>query len=55
MTELHKNGKALEQDVAHILDAPRDNGELQMIVSRPEVGAREIENLIGRLEHGVFS
>ena len=42
MTELHKNGKALEQDVAHILDAPRDNGELQMIVSRPEVGAREM-------------
>jgi putative toxin-antitoxin system antitoxin component (TIGR02293 family) len=30
-------------------------GQAPLTYSRTEVGAREVENLIGRLEHGVFS
>jgi putative toxin-antitoxin system antitoxin component (TIGR02293 family) len=30
-------------------------GETPMNYARTELGAREVENLIGRLEHGVFS
>jgi putative toxin-antitoxin system antitoxin component (TIGR02293 family) len=30
-------------------------GESPLRYSRTEIGAREVENLIGRLEHGVFS
>jgi putative toxin-antitoxin system antitoxin component (TIGR02293 family) len=30
-------------------------GETPLEFARTEVGAREVENLIGRLEHGVFS
>lgn len=30
-------------------------GRLPLDYSRTELGAREVENLIGRLEHGVFS
>ena len=30
-------------------------GEVPLLVSRTEVGALEVERLIGRLEHGVFS
>jgi len=30
-------------------------GQTPFAYSRTEVGAREVENLIGRLEHGVFS
>lgn len=30
-------------------------GRLPLNYSRTELGAREVENLIGRLEHGVFS
>jgi putative toxin-antitoxin system antitoxin component (TIGR02293 family) len=29
--------------------------ETPLAYSRTELGAREVENLIGRLEHGVFS
>lgn len=37
--------------------APRPalGGESPLAYCRTEVGAREVENLIGRLEHGVFS
>jgi putative toxin-antitoxin system antitoxin component (TIGR02293 family) len=31
------------------------NNESPLAYSRSELGAREVENLIGRLEHGVFS
>jgi putative toxin-antitoxin system antitoxin component (TIGR02293 family) len=31
------------------------SGQTPLLYSRTEVGAREVENLIGRLEHGVFS
>ena len=31
------------------------NSQPPLVYSRTEVGAREVENLIGRLEHGVFS
>ena len=30
-------------------------GETPLALSKTEIGAREVENLIGRLEHGVFS
>jgi len=30
-------------------------GETPLGMSKTEIGAREVENLIGRLEHGVFS
>ena len=30
-------------------------GESPLALSKTEIGAREVENLIGRLEHGVFS
>jgi putative toxin-antitoxin system antitoxin component (TIGR02293 family) len=35
--------------------APALGGRTPQEVSGTEVGAREVENLIGRLEHGVFS
>ena len=31
------------------------NEQTPLVYSRTELGAREVENLIGRLEHGVFS
>lgn len=31
------------------------NGGTPLAMSKTEIGAREVENLIGRLEHGVFS
>ena len=39
------------------LTAPRKalEGKTPLAYARTEVGAREVENLIGRLEHGVFS
>jgi putative toxin-antitoxin system antitoxin component (TIGR02293 family) len=39
------------------LHTPRTvfDGQTPMAYSRTELGAREVDNLIGRLEHGVFS
>ena len=39
------------------LTAPRKalEGKTPLAYARTELGAREVENLIGRLEHGVFS
>lgn len=34
---------------------PALGGAAPIVVARTEVGAREVEDLIGRLEHGVFS
>jgi len=34
---------------------PAFGGGVPIEISRTELGAREVENLIGRLEHGVFS
>jgi len=34
---------------------PALGNEVPLEVARTEVGAREVENLIGRIEHGVFS
>jgi putative toxin-antitoxin system antitoxin component (TIGR02293 family) len=31
------------------------NNEQPLVYARTELGAREVENLLGRLEHGVFS
>ena len=31
------------------------NHQSPLVYSRTELGAREVENLIGRLEHGIFS
>ena len=41
----------------HWLTSPQKglSSQTPLIYSRTEVGAREVENLIGRLEHGVFS
>ncbi len=49
-----------ERDVAaavNWLDTPRKAlaDQTPLAYSRTEVGAREVEDLIGRLEHGVFS
>lgn len=41
MSELHLSATELEQGVEHILASPSDQGELQLIVSRPEVDDRE--------------
>ncbi len=30
-------------------------GDVPLVVARSEAGAREVERLLGRLEHGVFS
>jgi len=55
-----KSVELFEGDVAsavHWLSAPKRALENQtpLQYARTEVGAREVENLIGRLEHGVFS
>lgn len=34
---------------------PALNSQNPLELARTEIGAREVENLIGRLEHGVFS
>jgi putative toxin-antitoxin system antitoxin component (TIGR02293 family) len=31
------------------------NGQAPVLYARTELGAREVENLIGRLDHGIFS
>ena len=41
MPDLYLGTAELEQGVDHILASPRDNGELQLIVRRPDVDARE--------------
>jgi len=41
MTEMHLSAAQLEQNIAHILDSPREAGELKLIVRRPAVDARE--------------
>lgn len=38
---LHLSPEELEQAVPHILESPRDEGELKLIVYRPDVDARE--------------
>jgi putative toxin-antitoxin system antitoxin component (TIGR02293 family) len=45
------------QSAVSWLTAPKKalGGESPLRYSRTEIGAREVENLIGRLEHGVFS
>ncbi|MDH4125704.1 MAG: MOSC domain-containing protein [Gammaproteobacteria bacterium] len=41
MTQLHLAVAALEESVEHILQSPRDAGELKLIVRRPAVDQRE--------------
>lgn len=41
MTNLHRNCETLEEGVEHILQSPRDAGELKLIVRRPAVDQRE--------------
>ena len=55
-----KATQLFEGDVAGAvtwLTSPRQalENETPLAFSRTEIGAREVENLIGRLEHGVFS
>lgn len=38
---LHFSAARLEQGVGHILETPKDDGELKLIVRRPEVDERE--------------
>ena len=40
MSETHLSTEQLEQGVEHILASPTDNGELKLIVSRPNVDER---------------
>ena len=59
-TVFEKAVELFEGDVAAAvtwLTTPRKtlDGQCPLIYSRTELGAREAENLIGRLEHGVFS
>lgn len=53
-TERHLSTEELEQGLAHILEAPRDGGELKLIVARPGVDQRDVVSE-GRLdeEHGL--
>jgi putative toxin-antitoxin system antitoxin component (TIGR02293 family) len=56
-------GKALElfEGDARVarewLSAPQPalGGAIPLVLTKTDIGAREVENLIGRLEHGVFS
>lgn len=41
MSALHLSAEQLEQGVDHILASPTDNGELKLIVRRPDVEERE--------------
>jgi hypothetical protein len=41
MSEMHLSTEQLEQGIDHILASPADNGELKLIVRRPDVGERE--------------
>ena len=41
MSEIHLSTEQLEQGVEHILGSPTDNGELKLIVRRPDVDERE--------------
>jgi hypothetical protein len=41
-TIVHKTWDELEASLDTIRQAPRDTGQLQMIVRRPEIGAREV-------------
>ena len=55
-----KSVELFEGDVAaavNWLTTPKKalNNQPPLLYSRTEVGAREVENLIGRMEHGVFS
>jgi len=38
-----------------VVPAPALAGRTPLAVATSELGAREVENLLGRLEHGVFS
>jgi putative toxin-antitoxin system antitoxin component (TIGR02293 family) len=42
---------------ANWLTSPKKalNGQAPVLYARTELGAREVENLIGRLDHGIFS
>jgi hypothetical protein len=41
MSEMHLSAEQLEEGVDHILASPKDNGELKLIVRRPDVEERE--------------
>ncbi|MGI9221465.1 MAG: MOSC domain-containing protein [Woeseiaceae bacterium] len=41
MSDMHLSTEQLEQGVEHILAAPKDAGELKLIVRRPEIDERE--------------
>lgn len=46
-----------EEDARQWLNAPQFGlgGAIPLDYARTEVGAREVENLLGRIEHGVYS
>ena len=39
---MHRSESDLEQGIAHILAAPKDSGELQLIVARPKTDMRKV-------------
>lgn len=41
MSDMHLSAAQLEQGIDHILASPTDNGELKLIVRRPDVDERE--------------
>ncbi len=41
MTPDHRSAEALAADLDHVRDAPRDDGRLDLIVTRPEIDLRE--------------
>ena len=41
MSDTHLNAAELERGIDHILASPGDDGELRLIVRRPDIGARE--------------
>ena len=49
MSELHLSADQLEKGVDHILDSPQEDGELQLIVRRPDVDQRETPD-VARLD-----
>lgn len=52
--EMHLSTEELEQGLAHVLESPRDRGELKLIVARPGVEQRDVvaEALLDE-EHGL--
>lgn len=50
----HLTNEEISDSIKHVLDAPKDNGVLELIVRRPAVNKREvIENGVLQIENGL--